>query len=145
MKEKLRILMQKENLTASRLAEILGIKPAGISHILSGRNNPGYELICKIVNAFPQVNPYWLLGDSEKMYNDSVSEPATSKSSAGLLFDFGEESGQVNVSGTKSPTAVPENNRTAIPVPDRMTKSEISRIIILYRDRTFESFSPFEI
>ena len=58
MKEKLRILIQSENLTASKLAEILEIKPAGVSHILSGRNNPSFELICKLVNRFPQINPY---------------------------------------------------------------------------------------
>ena len=69
MEGKLRILMQSENLTASRLAEILEVKPAAISHILSGRNKPSFELLCKIVNRFPQISPYWLLGDAKEMRN----------------------------------------------------------------------------
>ena len=83
MDEKLRILMQRENLTASKLAEILEIKPAAVSHILSGRNKPSFDLLCKIVNRFPQINPYWLLGDAQEMHNSNVpfsmnTSPATS-------------------------------------------------------------------
>ena len=37
MKEKLQQLMKSEGLTSSRMAEILGIQPSGISHILAGR------------------------------------------------------------------------------------------------------------
>ena len=36
MKEKLQQLMKSEGLTSSRMAEILGIQPSGISHILTG-------------------------------------------------------------------------------------------------------------
>ena len=90
MKEKLRILIQNENLTASKLAEILEIKPAGISHILSGRNNPSFELICKIVNKFPQVNPYWLLGDAENMYNEAPSNTKVADLSSESLGLFGK-------------------------------------------------------
>ena len=43
MKEKLQQLMKSEGLTSSRMAEILGIQPSGISHILAGRNKPGIE------------------------------------------------------------------------------------------------------
>ena len=38
MKEKLQQLMKSEGLTSSRMAEILGIQPSGISHILAGTN-----------------------------------------------------------------------------------------------------------
>jgi transcriptional regulator with XRE-family HTH domain len=73
MDKKLRILMQNENLTASKLADILDIKPAAVSHILSGRNKPSFELICKLVNRFPRINPYWLLGDAEEMLNANIT------------------------------------------------------------------------
>lgn len=72
MGERFRELMARESISASRLAQILGIQPAAISHIINGRNKPGYDLICKIVDCFPQINIYWLLGKSSQMYKDDT-------------------------------------------------------------------------
>lgn len=53
MREKLLDLMKNEGLKPSQLAELLGINPAGISHILAGRNKPGFDLLQKILRRFP--------------------------------------------------------------------------------------------
>ena len=137
MNEKLRILMQNENLTASRLAEILEVKPAAISHILSGRNKPSFELLCKIVNRFPQINPYWLLGDAEEMRNANIpiSTSDSQVASSGTLFDLSE--------GAASKS---DNSNIAPDVPTLSTaqlgRSDIEKIIIVYRDQTFEELRP---
>ncbi|MBE6194434.1 MAG: helix-turn-helix transcriptional regulator [Rikenellaceae bacterium] len=137
MNEKLRILMQNENLTASRLAEILEVKPAAISHILSGRNKPSFELLCKIVNRFPQINPYWLLGDAEEMRNANIpiSTSESQVASSGTLFDLSE--------GAASKS---DNSNIAPDVPTLSTaqlgRSDIEKIIIVYRDQTFEELRP---
>lgn len=137
MEGKLRILMQSENLTASRLAEILEVKPAAISHILSGRNKPSFELLCKIVNRFPQINPYWLLGDAEEMRNANAqnSTSNTQVTESGTLFDLQnattDESDNSNIS-QKSQTAATAN----------FIRSDIEKIIIIYRDQTFEELHP---
>lgn len=68
MREKLLDLMKSEGLKPSQLAELLGVNPAGISHILAGRNKPGFDLLQKILRRFPQINPDWLLLDSQQMY-----------------------------------------------------------------------------
>ena len=68
MGEKLLRLMKSEGLTSSRLAEILGTGASNISHIISGRSKPGYNLLRKILLSFPQINPDWLLLDDETMY-----------------------------------------------------------------------------
>ena len=159
MKDKLRILMQNENLSASRLADILEIKPAGVSHILSGRNNPSYELVCKIVNRFPQINPYWLLGDSDKMYNDTTgyaTVPATEngKTSAqpmptgNSLFDSltsttGEAKQTQSPDGIATSVQTPTTSPTAQPnIGDCGGSSDIERIIIAYKNGTFASYLP---
>lgn len=147
MKEKLRILMQNEKLSASRLADILEIKPAGVSHILSGRNNPSFELICKIVNRFPQINPYWLLGDSEQMYNvkpdtslQTDVQNGTSEDGGALvnLFDSVEQSARPIAGQTSEPTTKPMTEISHIVG----TSSDIERVIVIYADRSFESFTP---
>ena len=60
MREKLLDLMKNEGLKPSQLAELLEINPAGISHILAGRNKPGFDLLQKILRRFPRINPDWL-------------------------------------------------------------------------------------
>ncbi len=138
MEEKLRILMQSENLTASRLAEILEVKPASISHILSGRNKPSFELLCKIVNRFPQINPYWLLGDAEEMRNKSVANPTAAPAASypsGTLFDSREERSD---EGANSNIAESSTNLKTLP----LGRNDISKIIVIYNDQTFEELRP---
>ena len=145
MDEKLRILMQSENLTASKLAEILEVKPAAISHILSGRNKPSLELLCTLVNRFPQINPYWLLGDATEMRNsntaistsDTVEDARHSSAdiTSRTLFDFREEH---SVKSEVSESAASYSN---VPI-STLGHSEIDKIIIVYRDHTFEELQP---
>ena len=137
MDRKLRILMQNENLTASKLADILEIKPAAVSHILSGRNKPSFELICKIVNRFPHINPYWLLGDSQDILNSNAQIPTSENfvETGGTLFDNDEKKVETPETPTLSePTTIPTLART-----------DIEKIIIVYRDQSFEELRPKKI
>ena len=137
MDGKLRILMQSENLTASKLAEILEIKPAAVSHILSGRNKPSFDLLCKIVNRFPQINPYWLLGDSQDILNSNaqISTSENLVKNEGTLFDMEEKK-------TESSEVPTISEPTSIPT---LTRTDIDKIIIVYRDQTFEELRPKKI
>lgn len=113
MKAKLQHLIKSEGLTASRFAEMLEIQPAGVSHILAGRNKPSFDLLQKILRRFPKINPDWLLLDSEQMYREGWNEAgipmdgATTSDSLGgsgssgmpVSSLFGEASGGVNFSG----------------------------------------------
>lgn len=92
MKAKILELMQREGLKPGQLAELLDISPAIISHILSERNKPSLDLLCKILRRFPQINPDWLLLDSPHMYRSEV--PA-----------------QENTPAPASPAAVADENR----------------------------------
>jgi transcriptional regulator with XRE-family HTH domain len=132
MDEKLRILMQRENLTASRLAEILEIQPAAISHILKGRNKPSFELVCRIINRFPQVNPYWLLGDAEEIYNNEAKATTTTN---GTLFDM---TNSTSASGVKSNISESAPN---VPI-STLGRNDIEKVIIVYRGQTFEELRP---
>lgn len=97
--------MKSEGLTSSRLAEILEIQPSGISHIVSGRNKPGFDLLQKILRRFPRINPDWLLLDSPTIYRDDEESKgqgdqfgdSSSDSSSIDLFGFGEVMGGFSV------------------------------------------------
>lgn len=111
MKEKIVNLMKSEGLTSSRLAEILEIQPSGISHIVSGRNKPGFDLLQKILRRFPQINPDWLLLDSPTMYRDQVEGGQSSQASQ-REFDSSHDS-SIDLFGfgaELSPTAAAQND-----------------------------------
>jgi len=66
--ERMRQVMERKGLNAKGFAELLGIQRSGLSHIYSGRNKPGLDLIQKILEVFPEVSAGWLLtgtGDPE--------------------------------------------------------------------------------
>jgi len=59
--DRIRQLMQEYNLSPSAFADEIGIQRPAISHILSGRNRPSLDVVMKILKAFDQINPQWLL------------------------------------------------------------------------------------
>lgn len=72
MRDRLQKFMDAEHLQASRLAEILGVQPATISHILNGRNRPSFEFIEKLLQRFPKINPDWLLLGKGGLYRSDM-------------------------------------------------------------------------
>jgi transcriptional regulator with XRE-family HTH domain len=68
MNTRLQQFLSLENLTPARLADILGVQRSGMSHILSGRNKPGYDFILKMCLKFPDLNANWFITGKGKPY-----------------------------------------------------------------------------
>jgi len=64
--------MKQENVSASKFADDIGVQRSSISHILSERNKPSLELIQKILNKYPKVNPEWLLTGKFTVLNEQA-------------------------------------------------------------------------
>lgn len=151
MREKLLDLMKNEGLKSSQLAELLEINPAGISHILAGRNKPGFDLLQKILRRFPRINPDWLLLDSDQMYRVNYSAPSDQPASG---TTSGQKTGNdlfgdIPAAPDKTPrleaaTADPGAplTQTIAQLPGSRSDATVRRIIVLYDDQTFESFTP---
>ena len=56
-----RKLLAEKNLTASAMAEEIGIQASTLSHILSGRNKPSVDILIKLKQAYPTIDLEWLL------------------------------------------------------------------------------------
>lgn len=158
MRDKFIDLMKSEGLKSSQLAEILEVNPAGISHIIAGRNKPGYDLLQKILRRFPQINPDWLILDAGPMYrpdltqtSDKQSEyvstsPSNSETSAAQRSKkLNGDSGEV---GTHRNNDLTDVANSTISLQTAMTEitncadnRRAIRVIICYDDHTFESFS----
>ncbi len=59
-------IMVRFNHSKSSLALELGVSLPLITHITTGRNKPGIELLQRVLQRFPDINPLWLLlGEGE--------------------------------------------------------------------------------
>ena len=143
MKDKLDILLKNKGLSATSLARILGIQPSGLSHILSGRNKPSFDLVVKILRAFPDLNPDWLLLDSEEIFRTEAAQPGDGPLFSDTLpihqSDTLQEAHQ-NIEFSES-----KNQEENLPMHNfssaKNSGKPVDRIVIFYADGTFESFS----
>lgn len=144
MREKLQKLMSTEQLTSSRFAELLGIQPSGVSHLLGGRNKPSFDLVQKILRRFPHINPDWLILDSEQMYRTDADDRSASTNAAENVSSEMAVNGE-NISATQN-IAFSESSQTSAPGVEQMmartatAHKNVKRVIVLFDDHTFESF-----
>lgn len=143
MREKLQKLMASEQLTSSRFAELLGIQPSGVTHLLGGRNKPSFDLVQKILRRFPRINPDWLLLDSEQMYRPETEEPQTLLNQAENItaetpVNSEKISGAQNMQFSES--SVISANIEQLAVNGAANRKNVKRVIVLFDDHTFESF-----
>lgn len=61
MTNRIEQLIDALGITQKDFANQIGISPAALSHVTSGRNRPSLELVLKILNKHPHVNSDWLL------------------------------------------------------------------------------------
>lgn len=144
MREKLQKLMASEQLTASRFAELLGIQPSGVTHLLGGRNKPSFDLVQKILRRFPHINPDWLLLDSEQMYradaeltNDQPNQ--TSNEVAETPVNVEKISATQNTTISEGSTST-NNSIERLATIGAVNRKNVKRVIVLFDDHTFESF-----
>jgi transcriptional regulator with XRE-family HTH domain len=137
MKERLLEFLKKENKSSALLAEEIGVQASGISHILSGRNNPSLDFILRMLEKYPYLSTEWLLFGKGTMYKEAKMQS---------LFDFSQEDAAraekmkpAEVIKTVIQAAEPHAEAYS---EDSPARKSISRIIWFYDDNSFEEYFP---
>lgn len=73
MNNRLLQFLQSEGISQSQFADEIGVARGSVSHILSGRNKPSFDMIQSVSQHFPAINLDWLINGEGSMYKD---EPA---------------------------------------------------------------------
>lgn len=118
--ERLKTVMTYYNLSATALAESIGIQRSSISHLLSGRNKPSLDFVLKVLKEYSEVELYWLLngkGHFPKAEKKEIESPPILKTESSN-FDISE--------------VIPENKNN----------DEVEKIVIFYKNGTFKSYKP---
>ena len=128
IEKRLQLIMASNRLTASSFADRIGVQRSNVSHVLNGRNKPGYDFLLKVIHAFPKVNTHWLLTgqenieDQESLALNSEKETIDSQVKPG----WGQEKTQ---EGKASAT---------------LAAKKIIKTIVFYDDFSFDAFLPSE-
>jgi len=127
MRERIQSILKEKNISAAKFAEMLEVQPSSISHLISGRNNPNFEFVVKVLNKFPEINPDWfILGEGEMFRGLSV--PLDSEKRLPLTMFADKPSKSVS----ETPVASSGIQQT--------TEKKLERIILLYSDQTFSVY-----
>ena len=166
MINRIQLILKTKNISPSQFADQIQVQRSGVSHILSGRNNPSLDFILKILRTFPEIDADWLLFGKGQMNNlatkpevaAKVQEeiPAKKKVQPDLfaqsfLESTKEETNEVKV---EPPAAVVtekviETVAEAKPPDTEITEKpkkieqqeKIEKIVVFYSD-TFKEYSP---
>ena len=119
--ERLKTVMSFYNLTATALADSIGIQRSSISHLLSGRNKPSLDFVLKVLQEYPEVELYWLMNGKGVFPKKEINIP-------------------INI------PPIPQNTILENKFPNEIQgiekSSEIDKIVIFYKNGTFKSYLP---
>lgn len=168
MKDRLIQLLDLEQLTPSKFADIIGVQRSSISHVISGRNNPSFDFLQKTLKAFPGLNASWLILGEGTMYE------RMGRNISGNLFESQEdiqeepviqpglEEGTGNrdaftseeLTGTEK-NEIYQDQHSGIPgegeqepdiplqrAPGKAETNKIVQVMVIYDDDTFRSYKP---
>jgi transcriptional regulator with XRE-family HTH domain len=168
IKDRIEHIIKVKNLTATQFAEEINIQRSGISHILSGRNNPSMDFILKVKEKYPEYSLDWLLLGKGPI---TISPPKSAKAVQPSLFETDEvpiiENEEIKVeevvksfsSEMKEQKNVSteqydlkrdhfvENKNTSHQIDERHSgnQKKVVRMILIYDNRTFDVLESNEI
>jgi transcriptional regulator with XRE-family HTH domain len=118
--ERLKTVMTFYSLSATALAESIGIQRSSISHLLSGRNKPSLDFVLKVLKEYPEVELYWLLNGKGQFPKSEKSEIKT----------------------TPIPKVEDATFNISAVIPTKTNNEEIEKIVVFYKNGTFKSYTP---
>jgi transcriptional regulator with XRE-family HTH domain len=145
MRERIQKLIAAEGLTPSQFADAIGIQRSAVSHLLSGRNNPSYDIIVKILTRFKNVNPTWLLLGSGSMYIEVTSSvspeikfPETTPRQGAISEKYSIPDNSLPVDNNSSFSSQNEDQKAE--KTEKISNKKLEKVILLYTDHSFEVF-----
>lgn len=140
MQERFKQLLEEKNLTATRFAAMIKVNASAMSHILNGRSKPGFDVLDKIAQAFPDVNLNWLISGKGSLYNNRISTPVKEVEKIPVQKNLFEEEKRFPIEGKNTKAEeILQPAVSAVSIPTAKGK-KIKRIILFFEDGSFEDY-----
>jgi transcriptional regulator with XRE-family HTH domain len=143
MKERILEFLKAENKSSAQFAEEIGVQPSGISHIVSGRNNPSLDFVLKMLDRYKYLSVDWLLFGRGEMYRD--------KNLQNLLYDTlsgpdkEKTMGLFEVNDNQKPVkndTTPGADHKELKQNKIILHSDVVKIVWFYSNNSFEEYYP---
>ena len=165
MNSRIKLFLDYKDLTHVEFANSIGVQPSNITHVLQGRNKPGFQFIANMLNIYPEINARWLItgiGDMlEKRFNERTLEPDLFSSLTDSIFVEDDttikkkiNSNEVNIDKNTSPHSDNEETKPLFnkvensndlfekPLSNESHAKKIQSIVIFYTDNSFTHYNP---
>ena len=161
--DKIKQILIDKNLTPSYFADEIGVQRSSISHILSGRNRPSFDIIQKIIRRFPELGYEWIMEEDAQLNNQTsqVSYGVQRNVQPSPIDRRDRFANQPSFSPVSASSVSNRNQRNEIPpipqqgiaspvdmafttesTPVVVTEKKVERILIFYTDGSFREYSP---
>lgn len=146
--DRVKLIMDKEQLSSSEFAERTGIQQSTFSHFINGRNKASLDVVTKIHESFNEVSLDWLLYGRGEMYsvlsqnngtsptyqtqNNKVNYPNNNSSQQELGFSR-------EAMGSIAPILAHQMQSVQTTEPSKPAR-KITEIRVFFNDNTFEIF-----
>ena len=126
-----------ENISQAQFADTIGVARASVSHIIAGRNKPGFDFIQNMSRHYPELNLEWLINGKGRMYKDGTPdpEPAAPSAEEGQLFSASDENPLEEDAETEIKTATYVEKPKVI---HQQNGRRIVRIVVFYDDNSYQ-------
>jgi len=153
MQDRLNKLLISEKLNPSKFAELVGVQRSSISHMLSGRNKPSFDVIQLILRKFSNINPEWLIMGTGDMYKKPIQtnlfdqttifsgKPSTEFNKYAENENKSKSNSKNPVLENKSDQSITESSQTLSP-EKALNDKKVDRVVIFYSDKTFAEYRP---
>ena len=166
MKDRIRLIMESQQMSQQEFAQKLELSPASLSSIFTGRTNPTNKHAQAIHKAFPDVSINWLMFGEGEMYSPaSLSKDLSDMENVGggvnAAYDGAivEPSNRTELNRNNQPTFFDmpvsnygdvanvyrgnDNGKNQSKVKNQdIVRRTVKEIRVFYDDGTYESFAP---
>jgi len=143
MKERLLEFLRNENKSSAQLAEEIGVQASGISHILSGRNNPSLDFVLKMLEKYKFISTDWLLFGTGSMYTDSKMQNLFDVSFQDKDYEKETPVNNSNINKGSDIQDITKINQEINPLDTKgKAPSGVNKIVWFYTDNSFEEYFP---
>ena len=151
LRERIKLIMEREQLNNGAFAESIGVAQATISQIMKGRNMPSTDVLLRLHQRYPDVSLDWLLTGKRTVSGEEEQENGDN------FLDYGYSLFAKDGVNPSNEPKISENRKeiafkTAQNAPKESVKQEviykerparkITEIRIFFDDNTYETFSP---
>ena len=138
--KRLETILDYYGINASTFADKIGVQRSSLSHLLSGRNKPSLDFILKILEAYPDVDLYWILnGKGSFPKNNTVFKETDSTE----RIEIELQSATSPIEQLKAEnlfSTIKHEEATPSKFVHESNQGEVEKIVFFYKDGTFKIF-----